>query len=320
MSARRIDILVILLTALAFGTAGGLRGQDNGRANAPELKKATPPYTTAQDKPLDAKSEPVDEADDHSRLRVEFNGIKEDRVPAYLYVPKRKADAPATARPAILLQYGSGGNKKTDYIVAIGKQFVARGYVVLTIDSPNCGERRGKDPKAAKLLGLASPEQIMHYCSDYSRAVDFLTTRSEVDKERLGYVGISWGAITGITYVAHDPRIRAMGSMVGGGNFLGQFSAAAADKAAAEVSRSGDPVYHVARIAPRPLLFVNVTKDQLIPRTWAESLHKAAGVGSKVVWLETDHYFKTVDRTAVCASVIDFMDQHLAARPAVAPK
>ena len=65
----------------------------------------------------------------------------------------------------------------------------------------------------------------MHYCGDYSRATDFLTARPEVDKDRLGFVGISWGAITGITYVAYDPRIKAMGSMVGGGNFLGAFSA-----------------------------------------------------------------------------------------------
>src|SRR5204863_839471 len=152
-------------------------------------------------------------------------GIKGDRVPAFLYVPKRKADAPRTAYPAILLQYGTGGNKNTNYIVGIGKQFVARGYVVLTIDSPNCGERKNKDKKASSILGKLDPEQVMHYCGDYSRAIDFLVARPEVDKERLGYVGISWGAITGITFVAYEPRIKAMGSMVGGGNFIGNYTA-----------------------------------------------------------------------------------------------
>ena len=44
---------------------------------------------------------------------------------------------------------------------------------------------------------------------------------------------------------------------------------------------------------------------------WAESLHKAAGAGSKVVWLETDHYFKGLDRGVVCDSVIEFMDRSL---------
>src|SRR5205085_7088040 len=134
---------------------------------------------------------------------------------------------------------------------------------------------RTGENKVAGIIGMLSPDMVMQYCGDYSRAVDFLATRPEVDKDRLGYVGISWGAITGITYVAYDPRIKAMGSMVGGGNFLGQFSAKAAEKAASEGSKSSDPVFHVARIAPRPLLFVNNTKDQLIAKPWAEALHKA---------------------------------------------
>jgi len=274
-------------------------------------KEPPTPYATAHDKALDAKQDVVKEADDHTQYRVEFNGIKGDRVPAFLYVPKKNADAAKEPGAAILLQYGSGGNKKTDYIVAIGKQFVARGFVVLTIDSPNQGERRNKDKNTAGSLGMLSAEQVMHYCGDYSRAIDFLAARPDVDKERLGYVGISWGAITGITYVAYDPRIKAMGSMVGGGNFMGLFSKAAAEKVAIEGSKSSDPVFHVARIAPRPLMFLNVTKDQLIMKSWAESLHKAAGAGSKVVWHETDHYFNGVDRAAICETVIDFMAEKL---------
>jgi dienelactone hydrolase len=291
----RFAVLVAL--TILFAIPGLGTSQDK----TPDAKKARAPYPTAPDKALDVKDEVVNEANDHTQFRVEFTGVKDDRVPSYVYVPKRKADAPRTPFPAILLQYGSGGNKKTDYIVAIGKQFVSRGFVVITIDSPNQGERRKKENNTG-LLGLLGADQVMHYCGDYSRAVDYLATRTDVDKERLGYVGLSWGGITGITYVAYDPRIKAMGAMVSGGNFLGRFS------------DSSDPVYHVARIAPRPLLFINVTKDQLILKSWAESLHKNAGAGSKVVWVETDHYFRTVDRAAMCNQVIDFMEEKLPAK------
>jgi dienelactone hydrolase len=294
--------IIVALVSLILITFNHTSAQEK---IAPMNAKA--PYEVDHAKPLEAKEEVVNEANDHMQYRVEFKGIKDDRVPGYLYVPKRKPDARTC--PAILLQYGSGGNKKTDYIVAIGKQFVARGFVVLTIDSINTGERRNK--AKAGVLGLIGNDQIMHYCGDYSRAVDYLTTRGDVDKERIGYVGLSWGAITGITYVAHDPRIKVMGSMVGGGNFLGLFTKKDAEKALVEVSKAGDPIYHVARIAPRPLLFINVTKDQLIPRSWAESLHRAAGSNAKVVWHDTDHYFKTVDRAAVCETVIDFMAKEL---------
>jgi dienelactone hydrolase len=320
MPIRLLFGLVPLLAFMAFSlvTTEAI-GRDQPKSDPPTPKKPATPYETAHDKPLDVKEEIVEKAENHTLYRVEFNGIKGDRVPAYLYVPKHAADKLVKPKPAILLQYGSGGNKKTNYIVGIGKQFVARGYVVLTIDSPNVGERNGKDPKGTS-IGLASSEQVMHYCGDYSRAMDFLESLAEVDKNRLGYVGVSWGAISGITYVAYDPRVKAMGSMVGGGNFAGLYTAKLAEKIAVDGSRSSDPVCHVARIAPRPLLFINATKDQLILKSWAESLHKYAGAGSKVVWLETDHYFNGVDRAAVCDSVIDFMDEKLVGKRAADKK
>lgn len=313
MKARPIDIVCLLLALIAlWATAGDISGQDKPKAEAAEQKKPAAPYKTAHAAPLEAQEKVVTEADDHTQFRVEFNGIKEDRVPAFLYVPKRKLKSPPV--PAILLQYGTGGSKTTNYIVAIGKQFVSRGFVVLTIDVPGRGERKKKDKKSSPVLGLLDASEVMHYCGDYSRAVDFLATRPEVDKERLGYVGISWGAITGITYVAYDERIKAMGSMVGGGNFLAAYTPKAAEKAKTEGSKSSDPVFHVSRIAPRPLLFINVTKDQLIMKPWAESLHKAAGDGAKVVWLETDHYFKGLDRSKVCDTVIEFMEKGLSGK------
>lgn len=271
------------------------------------------PYQTAHDAPLDAKEELVTEEDIFSQHRVEFNGIKHDRVPAFLYLPK----GDKSKRPAVLLQYGSGGDKKVNYIVDLGHQFVAHGFVVLTIDSPGRGERKSeKGPKGSLadwLLGNEGRELFLQYCGDYSRAVDYLVSRPEVDTDRIGYVGISWGAITGVPYVAHDPRIKAMGSMVGGGNFL-NLAGAAADKPNDEKKDKLvpiDPVRHVGQIAPRPLLLLNVTKDQLVARPFAEALHNAAGDGAKKVWLETDHYFTGVDRHEVGETVIEFMKESL---------
>lgn len=291
MRLRTVGVWIIILSLL--GTTASL-AQDK---KAAEPQKSAVPYPTAHAAPLEPKEEAKDDVDTHKRLRVEFNGIKGDRVPAYLYLPKQKRER----FPAVLLQYGIGGNKNTDYIVAIGKQFAERGFIVLTIDAPGVGERRPKEGKKQNAIidMIFGGDQVPQYCGDYSRAVDLLLTRKDVDRDRIGYVGISWGAITGVTFVAHDARIKAMGCMVGGGNFLGAFNA------------KTDPVLHVARIAPRPLLFVNVTKDQLIMKSWAEALHKKAGDGSKVVWHETDHYFRGVDRAKICAEVIDFLDDGL---------
>jgi dienelactone hydrolase len=275
------------------------------------------PYEAAHDAPLEAHQTVIAQTDGYQQFRVEFHGIKGDRVPAFLYVPdqpSRKGEGSGLAKcRAVLLQYGIGGNKTTDYIVAIGRQFVARGFVVLTIDAPLRGERAPKEKKnASGALGDFARDIFVQTCGDYSRAVDYLVTRPEVDAERIGYVGISWGAITGVTYVAHDSRIKVMGSMVGGGNFGGLLGPAA------DPNGNGpppiDPVHHVGRIAPRPLLMLNVTKDQLVPRQFAEALHQAAGKGAEVRWLETDHFFSDVDRREVAESVIEFMEENLPAR------
>jgi len=303
MSSRTLGV-VLFLISFPIPT---LADEAPAKEKAPEAAKVVPPYPTASNEPLEAKESVVKEADQHTQLRVEFKGIKGDRVPAFLYIPKRKDKEPL---PAVLLQYGIGGNKTTSYIVGMGKQFVERGFVVLTIDAPDVGERKTKDKKVPAVLGLFGGDQIMQYCGDYSRAIDFLVTRPEVDKERLGYVGISWGAITGVTFVAYEPRIKVMASIVGGGNFLGTYTADAIEKN----SKSSDPVFHVARISPRPLLFINATKDQMVLRLWSESLHKAAGPGAKVTWLETDHYFRGVNREDVCNTMIDFVEKSVPAK------
>lgn len=283
-------------------------------AAAPEFEPAETkaPYRVDHDAPLKPAEQVDREAADHTRLRVEFNGIKADRVPAYLYLPKGNK-AGAGKHPAVLLQYGSGGNKNTNYIVALGEQFVAKGFVVLTIDSPNKGERRPKAGGGGGLKGMfAERGQFPWYCGDYSRALDYLLTRPEVDPRRVGYAGISWGAITGIVFVAHEPRVKAMASIVGGGNWLGAIQGEVPEETR-RISRKIDPVYHVKRIAPRPLLLLNVTKDQLVPRFFGESLHKAAGDGPSVkkMWVETDHFFNGIDRYAVLAEVIAFMEKSL---------
>src|SRR5690242_13137567 len=97
-SAQTSAVSIALLIALTGGTAFC--------ATSPAVNDR-PPFPVAHDAPLKVVERRVEEHDDHSVYRVEFNGIKGDRVPAFVYTPKNAS----TPRPAILLQYGSGGNK-----------------------------------------------------------------------------------------------------------------------------------------------------------------------------------------------------------------
>src|SRR5262245_47592854 len=81
------------------------------------------PYKTAHDEPLGATADVVDTSANYTQYRVEFNGVKADRVPAFLYMPKD--DQPKHS--AVLLQYGTGGDTNVDYRVAIATQLASQG-------------------------------------------------------------------------------------------------------------------------------------------------------------------------------------------------
>ena len=275
------------------------------RADSKDGEQTLCPYPTAHDAPLDSTEKLISTTEDYSLFRVEFNGIKSgSRVPANLYVP-RKSQFKAPY-PAMLLQYGTGGNKNTNYIVAIGQLAVARGMAVITIDAPDRGERKGKEAPKMNFFDM----RFFQYLGDYSRAIDYLSARNDVDRSRIAYVGISWGAITGVTFSAHDPRIKVVASLVGGGNFAGLIPGGAPEDLIAK-TKAFDPYYHIALIAPRPLLLVNVTHDQLVPRIMADALQKAAPDYAKKIWLEADHFFNGVDRQVEATAVIQWVIENL---------
>ena len=257
--------------------------------------KPAPLFKVDHKAPLKATAKVVEQAKGFTKYRVEFNGIEGDRVPGHLYLPKKIEGRV----PAVLVQHGVGDMKHAKYIVECCRMLTARGIIALAIDAPERGERKrpGKDGPAMWNLP-AVRKWFQQHCGDYSRALDYLESRPDVDARRLGYVGFSWGAITGITFTAHDQRVKAMTSVVGGGllSLLG---------------KKLDPVSNVGRIAPRPLMFLNATKDQIVLRPFATALHKAAGKDAIVKWYDTDHIFTGTDLPKIMAMLADFMKQSL---------
>jgi uncharacterized protein len=258
---------------------------------------AQPPYRVAHDAPLKAEEKLLEEKEHYALHRVEFNGIAGDRVIGHLYLPK----ALKGRRPAVLVQHGIGDKKQS-----------AKGVVALAIDAPNRGERRQPGKESVSILDPASVhEWFRQHCGDYSRALDYLATRSEVDAGRLGYIGFSWGAITGITFAAHDARVKALASIGGGGNFGGYLGLAGFSGDGKQAPASLDPAHHIAAFAPRPLLLLNGRRDIIVPPAFASALHKAAGEGSRVEWHDTDHFFSGMDREKILDSVAEFLKQSL---------
>jgi dienelactone hydrolase len=93
--------------------------------------------------------------------------------------------------------------------------FVIRsGRAVLNPIYKNTYERRLKDgpPWPSRAYRDLEIQQVQ----DVGRSVDYLETRSDIDKDRLAYYGFSWGANMGLRVTALDHRFKASILMAGG--------------------------------------------------------------------------------------------------------
>ncbi len=65
-------------------------------------------------------------------------------------------------------------------------------------------------------LTSAYREHVIEWYKDVSRTIDYLGTRKDIDIQRLGYCGLSWGATMGPIVLALEPRIKASVLIIGG--------------------------------------------------------------------------------------------------------
>lgn len=204
-----------------------------------------------------------------------------DRVPGRLLLPA----AGKSPRPLVLVGHGLNGAKDADYMDVACLPWARGGAAVASIDFPLHGERRSPKLSERVLAGGLSAaggsldaslwvDLVEQAVVDLRRALRAAATHPEVDGSRVGYAGFSLGTLLGTLFCAEEPRIAAAALALGGAG-LGP----------PEV----DPEGAVARIAPRPVLFVNAERDERVPRAASERLHAAAGEPHTVQWFDATH-------------------------------
>src|SRR5262249_15344123 len=111
-------------------------------------------------------------------------------------------------RPAFIVLHGFGGNKEGHGQSVVAKQFTEWGYVTMRIDFRGCGESEGEHGRIICLDQVA----------DTRNALTYLATRPEVDPERIGLVGSSFGAAVAVFSGGADQRVAAVISCGGWGD------------------------------------------------------------------------------------------------------
>lgn len=135
------------------------------------------------------------QSDRVEHTKVVFHNRYGIALAADLYKPKEAGNALAAV--AVCGPYGA---VKEQVSGLYAQSLAERGFLTLAFDPSFCGESGGS-PR-----NLTSPEIST---DDFSAAVDYLSTRDDVDPGRIGIVGIcGWGGFA-LNAAANDPRIRA---------------------------------------------------------------------------------------------------------------
>jgi acetyl esterase/lipase len=161
--------------------------------------------------PLDVQISERYTGDGFMRLKLSFASDEGDRVPAYLFLPKKHG-----SHAAILALHqttplgkgepaGLGGSANLHYALELAR----RGYVVLVPDYPSLGEYRYDFNKSKYASGS------MKGIVNNMRGVDLLCAREEVDPERIGVIGHSLGGHNAMFLAAFDTRVKAVVSSCG---------------------------------------------------------------------------------------------------------
>lgn len=238
-----------------------------------------------------------------------FEGSPGEKVPVMAVIPSN-ASQPC---PAIIFLYGIG--MKIDFVDKIAEAVSQAGFALFVPEQLN----RGK----CRLKGLSPVEEVVTFrqrilttIRDPRRLIDVIEKRPDIDSRRIYLWGASFGAMAGCSVMAYEPRLKAGVLTLCGGDFqkmardtairktLPRFSwLKLAAPVAASLLRPFDPILHIARIAPRPLLFQNLLNDEMIPRSSVEALYNQAGQPKQMLWYDSPHNHPVYD--AVKQALLD---------------
>lgn len=128
--------------------------------------------------------------------RVHFKNRYGISLAGDLYAPKNRG---AERLPAIAVS-GPFGAVKEQASGLYAQEMARRGFIALAFDPSFTGQSGGRPRR------VASPDINTE---DFSAAVDYLTTRGDVDADKIGIIGICGFGGMGLNAAANDPRIKA---------------------------------------------------------------------------------------------------------------
>lgn len=189
------SILGVLLGVMLLTTAQGASAESAYQVvpKNPEAANTLAPMTQKWDKVF-----PRDRRVNHSK--VTFKNRYGITLAADVYTPKHSGNQ----KLAALAVAGPFGGVKEQSSGRYAQEMAARGFMTVAFDPSYNGESGG-EPR-----NVASPEI---YTEDFMAAVDYLGLQKNVDRERIGIIGICGFGGFGLNAMAADARVKAIATI-----------------------------------------------------------------------------------------------------------
>ncbi|HRS96363.1 MAG TPA: alpha/beta hydrolase family protein [Candidatus Latescibacteria bacterium] len=245
-------------------------------------------YDTMLMCPLNPTVTETAEFDDYVRERVEIETEPGIVMPLFVLVPKQGTPP----YPAVIAPHGHGGGGKAavvglrerpevakaidHYNYAYGVSFVRAGFITFCPDARGFGERQEAAVKGNVLASSCSVLNNMAYplgqtvtgmwAWDLTRLVDYIETRSDCRRDRIGCAGLSGGGLQTLWATAFDERITCAvisGYLYGYKDSLLDLHQNCSCNYVPHLYEYVDMGDIAATIAPRPILIETGNKDAL---------------------------------------------------------
>lgn len=221
-----------------------------------------------------------------------YTGIEGGRVNLYAVVPPGKGPF-----PGIIIQHGDEQSRLTYLSEAVLLAQAGAISFITDVDFP--------DPDPMKFEQFRN--RYLQLVIDLRRALDLMVARPDVDQNRIGYVGHSYGAFFGAMLTAVDKRIKTF-VLLGG---LARFTAHLQTSDWWESFRKSipqeklddylaklkplDPAEFIGKSAPAPVLFQCASYDEVVTPENCLNLYQTAAEPKQIRWYSSKHDFQDFD-------------------------
>jgi serine/threonine protein kinase/predicted esterase len=157
----------------------------------------------------------VEETADWTKQRITMDaGYENERVPVYLFLPKSVRPPfqavvffPSARVNSLPDSHNLGDMSFIDYVIQSGRALIYPIY-------KGTYERRVLNQAPPGSVGLV--QVVIQESKEVRRAVDYLETRSDIEKNKLAYLGVSQGSAYGVIFTALEDRFKAVIFLDGG--------------------------------------------------------------------------------------------------------